>query len=126
MEEEVYKIIPEKELHAHGIHTAMESMACADFSTIKRFLENLDLYLMDIKHMEPEKHKAFTGRSNGRCRNAVSAIDAGTFRGGVQSRTEGSDWWMKNQKTTKTDKNQQKTTKNNDFLLTSRRVCTII
>ena len=98
MEEEVYKIIPEKELHAHGIHTAMESMACADFSTIRRFLENLDLYLMDIKHMEPEKHKAFTGRSNGRCRNAVSAIDAGTSRGGAQSRTEGSDWWMKNQK----------------------------
>ena len=51
-------------LHAHGIHTAMESMACAEFSTIERFLENLDLYLMDIKHMEPEKHKAFTGRSN--------------------------------------------------------------
>lgn len=53
-----------KGLHAHGIHTAMESMACAEFDTIRRFLENLDLYLMDIKHMEPEKHKAFTGKSN--------------------------------------------------------------
>ena len=51
-------------LHAHGIHTAMESMGCAEFSTIERFLEHLDLYLMDIKHMEPDKHKAFTGRSN--------------------------------------------------------------
>ena len=51
-----------KGLRAHGIHTAMESMACAEFDTIR--LENLDLYLMDIKHMEPEKHKAFTGRSN--------------------------------------------------------------
>ena len=46
-------------LHAHGIHTAMESMGCAEFSTIERFLENLDLYLMDIKHMEPAKQKAF-------------------------------------------------------------------
>ncbi len=51
-------------LHARGIHTAMESMGCAEFSTVKRFLEHLDLYLMDIKHMEPDKHKAFTGRSN--------------------------------------------------------------
>ena len=42
----------------------MESMGCAEFSTIERFLEHLDLYLMDIKHMEPDKHKAFTGRSN--------------------------------------------------------------
>ncbi|MFP3155341.1 glycyl-radical enzyme activating protein [Lachnospiraceae bacterium ZAX-1] len=47
-----------------GIHTAMESMGCADFKTIKRYLPNLDLYLMDIKHMDGEKHKEFTGKSN--------------------------------------------------------------
>ena len=29
-------------------------------------LPYLDLYLMDIKHTNPEKHKAFTGRSNER------------------------------------------------------------
>ena len=29
-------------------------------------LDYLDLYLMDIKHTNPEKHKAFTGRSNER------------------------------------------------------------
>ncbi len=50
--------------HEQGINTAMESMACAEFSTIERFLSNLDLYLMDIKHMDAEKHKAFTGKSN--------------------------------------------------------------
>lgn len=47
-----------------GIHTAMESMACAPFEVIEKFLENLDLYLMDIKHMDGRKHKEFTGRSN--------------------------------------------------------------
>lgn len=51
-------------LKENGYHTAMESMACAEFQTIERYLPNLDLYLMDIKHMNAEKHKQFTGRSN--------------------------------------------------------------
>ncbi|MCI8281682.1 MAG: glycyl-radical enzyme activating protein [Lachnospiraceae bacterium] len=51
-------------LKENGYHTAMESMACADFNTIERYLKNLDLYLMDIKHMDPGKHKQYTGRSN--------------------------------------------------------------
>lgn len=50
--------------HDNGMNTAMESMGCADFKVIERFLANLDLYLMDIKHMDPQKHKAFTSRSN--------------------------------------------------------------
>lgn len=48
----------------NGIHTAMESMGCAPFSVIEEILPYLDTYLMDIKHMDGEKHKAFTGRSN--------------------------------------------------------------
>lgn len=47
-----------------GLTTAMESMACADYSVIERMLPYLDQYLMDIKHTDPLKHKAFTGRSN--------------------------------------------------------------
>lgn len=47
-----------------GIHTAIESMACASFERIEMFLPYLDLYLMDIKHTNPAKHKEFTGRSN--------------------------------------------------------------
>ncbi len=47
-----------------GINTALESTGCADFEKIKLLLPNLDLYLMDIKHTNPEKHKKFTGRSN--------------------------------------------------------------
>lgn len=48
----------------HGIHTAMESMGCAPFETIQRMLPYLDQYLLDIKHMDGAKHKAFTGKSN--------------------------------------------------------------
>ncbi|MEE8835806.1 MAG: glycyl-radical enzyme activating protein [Eubacteriales bacterium] len=47
-----------------GYSTAMESMACADFSVIAELLPYLDQYLMDIKHMDPAKHKKFTGREN--------------------------------------------------------------
>ena len=47
-----------------GITTAMESMGCAPYSTIEEILPYLDQYLLDIKHMNPEKHKEFTGRSN--------------------------------------------------------------
>lgn len=47
-----------------GITTAMESMACAKWEVIESILPYLDQYLMDIKHINPEKHKEFTGRSN--------------------------------------------------------------
>lgn len=47
-----------------GITTALESMGCADYSVIESILPYLDQYLLDIKHMNSEKHKEFTGRSN--------------------------------------------------------------
>ena len=47
-----------------GISTALESMACAKYEVIEEILPWLDQYLMDIKHMDPAKHKEYTGRSN--------------------------------------------------------------
>lgn len=47
-----------------GISTALESMGCADYRVIEGILPYLDQYLLDIKHMDPAKHKEFTGRSN--------------------------------------------------------------
>ena len=47
-----------------GISTAIESTACAEWSVIEDILPHLDTYLLDIKHMSGEKHKAFTGRDN--------------------------------------------------------------
>ncbi len=49
---------------SRGINTAMESMGCAPYEVIERILPYLDTYLMDIKHMNPDKHREFTGKSN--------------------------------------------------------------
>ena len=53
-----------KEAKNRGISTAMESMGCAPYEVIESILPYLDTYLMDIKHINPQKHKEFTGRSN--------------------------------------------------------------
>ncbi len=50
--------------HENGINTAIESTACASIDTIRQFLPHLDHYLMDIKHINSEKHKEFTGKDN--------------------------------------------------------------
>ena len=47
-----------------GIGTAMESMGCCPYKNLELILPWLDTYLMDIKHTDPEKHKAFTGVRN--------------------------------------------------------------
>ncbi len=48
----------------YGLNTAIESTGCMAFEKIEMLLPYLDLYLMDIKHTDGEKHKAFTGRDN--------------------------------------------------------------
>ena len=47
-----------------GLHTAIETTGNADFEKIQALLPYLDLCLMDIKHMDDEKHKLFTKASN--------------------------------------------------------------
>lgn len=47
-----------------GINTALESTACAKYENIQKLLPYLDLYLMDIKHTNSEKHKQFTTQPN--------------------------------------------------------------
>ncbi len=47
-----------------GITTAIESTACAPFSVIEKILPHLDYYLMDIKHMDSNKHKEYTTKPN--------------------------------------------------------------
>ena len=49
-----------------GLHTAIESASSAPFSEIEKLLPYLDLYLMDIKHMDSQKHKEYTGTGNER------------------------------------------------------------
>ena len=51
---------------AEGMHTAIESTVYADYSVIERLLPWLDLAMCDLKHVDPTKHKKFTGISNER------------------------------------------------------------
>lgn len=47
-----------------NLHTAIETTAFADYSVIERILPYTDLFLMDIKHMDSDKHQRFTTRDN--------------------------------------------------------------
>ncbi len=61
-----------------GINTAMESMGYAEWEVIDGLLPYLDQYLLDIKHMNPQKHKEYTGKSNERMlENAMKIARSG-------------------------------------------------
>ena len=48
-----------------GITTAIETTAYAEMDVIRRLLPYVDTVLMDIKHMDSEKHREYTTRENG-------------------------------------------------------------
>ena len=48
----------------HSIHTAIETTAYADWEDVRDIFEALDYLLVDLKHIDPEKHKAWTGVCN--------------------------------------------------------------
>ena len=50
----------------NGINTAIETTGFANADVIKRFLPYLDTVLMDIKHINSDKHKEFTTQPNER------------------------------------------------------------
>ena len=67
-----------KACKAEGLHTAIESSSAASFDKIEKLLPYLDLYLMDIKHMDREKHKEFTSHTNERIlENARKIAESG-------------------------------------------------
>lgn len=55
-----------KAAHEEGVSTAVESSCYASEDVIDRVYSNVDLALCDVKHMDPEKHKEYTGVSNER------------------------------------------------------------
>lgn len=65
-----------KACQQEGLHTAVESAASSAFSEIEKILPYLDLYLMDIKHMDSQKHKEYTGVGNERILENAKKIAA--------------------------------------------------
>ena len=67
-----------KACRENGLHTAIESAASAPFREIEKLLPYLDLYLMDIKHINSDKHKEYTGIANDRIlENARKIAESG-------------------------------------------------
>ena len=50
----------------NGVHTAIETTGFAPPEVVERFLPVLDCVLMDIKHMDSQKHQEFTSQPNER------------------------------------------------------------
>ena len=46
------------------IHTAVDTTCYADTNTIERISQHTDLFLCDLKHMDPDVHENFTGVNN--------------------------------------------------------------
>ena len=63
-----------RECKAAGLHTAIETAASLPYSEIEKLLPYLDLILMDVKLMNPEKHKEYTGISNERILENARAL----------------------------------------------------
>ena len=55
-----------RELYDSGISIDLESCGYFDFELVRPSLERMDLIFMDLKHMDPEVHREYTGVSNGK------------------------------------------------------------
>lgn len=50
--------------HTRGIHTALETNGCAPWQVYQELIDDVDLFLYDIKHMDDHRHRSLTGASN--------------------------------------------------------------
>ena len=53
-----------KKCRSEGIHTAVESSFCVPWEHIEAVLESVDLFFVDCKLADPQKHEAYTGKDN--------------------------------------------------------------
>ena len=57
------------------INLAIESAACVPWPVLEPFLPLIDLFYIDIKHLDPEKHKKYTGSDNSLILENIIALD---------------------------------------------------
>jgi pyruvate formate lyase activating enzyme len=58
-----------------GIHSAIESSLCANWETVKKTLEYVNLVFVDIKHIDSSRHKQRTGVGNERILENIKMLD---------------------------------------------------
>ncbi len=59
-----------------GGHTAVETCAHADWAVLKKMIPVTDLFMIDLKHMNSEKHKQLTGAGNETILNNIRRLAA--------------------------------------------------
>ncbi len=65
-----------KELKQYHIHTAIDTCGYVDITDdLKELLEYTDLFLLDIKHLDADKHKLLTGKPNDKVLNFLNFIN---------------------------------------------------
>ncbi len=58
-----------RELRERGIHTALDTCGQCPQKNLAKVIEHADLVLYDIKEIDPERHRRFTGATNERILN---------------------------------------------------------
>jgi pyruvate formate lyase activating enzyme len=59
-----------------GYHTALDTCGMVRWSAFEKALPYVDMVLYDIKHMDPERHKEYTGASNVQILDNLSKLNA--------------------------------------------------
>ncbi len=70
-------------LKQEGIHTAVDTCGCFPGQALDDFLPFTDLVLYDLKEIDPDRHRAFTGRSNAQILDNLQTIGARMMDGGA-------------------------------------------
>lgn len=73
-----------KRCRAEGIHTCIETTLYADWETVQTGIEYADMIITDIKHMDGNIHREYTGVSNDRILKNMSRIVADYGNAGTQ------------------------------------------
>lgn len=63
-----------RELYDSGYSIDLETCGYFDFDCVRPSLERMDLIFMDLKHMDPEEHKKYTGVSNERILDNIARL----------------------------------------------------
>jgi pyruvate formate lyase activating enzyme len=53
-----------KACRGEGLHTAVDTSGHADPAALENIIDHTDLFLYDVKHMDPERHRSYTGATN--------------------------------------------------------------
>lgn len=70
-----------RECKKEGIHTAIETTACARTETFEEIMRLIDFAFIDVKHMDSERHRAKTGVGNERILANIARLASSGWKG---------------------------------------------